>query len=199
MNQIFKNKYGKSNNKFYAFNSFKINGVKEDSIGSVISRMAMSHNDCREYAIKYGYDYILHLETDVFPPSNVIEQLMVHGKKVIGGIYDRDEGKWRKLMVQKHIYSSPQNINSVNFEAGDDVYFIDGSVKSVSSVGLGCVLIHSSVFKNIPFRFVKGENNHPDSYFSEDCFRKGIKIYADTSVYCRHENKAWGVYGVDFN
>lgn len=199
MNSIFKNKYGKSNNKFYAYNSARINNMKDDAIGSVISRMAMSHNDCREYAIKYGYDYILHLETDVFPPSNVIEQLMAQGKKVIGGLYDRDEGKWRKLMAQKHVYVAPRAVNSVNFVTGEEIGFANGTIKQVSSIGLGCVLIHNSVFKNIPFRFVPGEANHPDSFFSEDCFRKGIKIYADTSVYCRHDNKPWGVYGVDFN
>ena len=173
--------------------------MKDDAIGSVISRMAMSHNDCREYAIKYGYQFIFHLETDVFPPENVIEELMAHSKQVIGGLYDRDEGKWRKLMMQKHIYPAPRVVNSVNFEAGDDAYFIDGTLKQVSSVGLGCVLIHSTVFKKIAFRFVEKEQNHPDSFFSEDCFRNGIKIYADTSIYCRHDNKAWGVYGKDFH
>ena len=199
MNSVFQKKYGKSNNKFYAFNSAKINNIKDDAIGSVISRMAMSHNDCREYAIKYGYQFMLHLETDVFPPLNVIEQLLVQDKKIIGGVYDRDNGKWRKAMLQKYIYSSPMNINSINFEATEDVYFIDGTIKQVSSVGLGCVLIKLSVLKNISFRFVEGEGNHPDSYFSEDCFKNGYKIYADTSVYCRHDNKSWGIYGIDFN
>lgn len=198
MNSIFKNKYGKSNNKFYAYNSARINNMKDDAIGSVISRMAMSHNDCREYAIKYGYEYILHLETDVFPPSNIIEQLMSHGKKVVGGLYDRDEGQWRKLMVQKHIYAAPMAVNSVNFVTGEEIGFVNGTIKQVSSIGLGCVLIHNSIFKTIPFRFIPNEPNHPDSYFSEDCFRKGIKIYADTSVYCRHDNKSWGIYGKDF-
>jgi len=198
MNTIFHAKYGKSNNKFYAYSSAKINNISDDAIGSVISRMAMSHNDCREYAIKYGYEYIFHLETDVFPPLNVIEQLMAQCKKVIGGLYDRDEGQWRSLMVQRHIYAARGIIKSVNFIAGEEVDFVNGAVKSVSSVGLGCVLIHNSVFKAIPFRFVNRDFNHPDSFFNEDCFRKGIKVYADTSVYCRHDNKAWGIYGVDF-
>jgi hypothetical protein len=198
MNSIFETKYGKGNNKFYAFNSAKINNIKSDAVGSVISRMTMSHNDCREYAIKYGYQFMFHLETDVFPPANVIEELMSKNKQVIGGLYDIDEGKWRRLMVQKHIWSAPQVVDSVNVKAGYDAYFVDGNVKEVSSVGLGCVLIHSTVFKKIPFRFVEGEQNHPDSFFSEDCFRKGIKIYADTSIYCRHDNRAWGIYGKDF-
>jgi hypothetical protein len=64
--------------------------------------------------------------------------------------------------------------------------------------GILCVLIHNSVFKAIPFRFVEGDGNHPDSFFNEDCFRKGIKVYADTSIHCRHDNRAWGIYGVDF-
>ena len=198
MNDIFKNKYGENNDKFFAYNSAKINNIRDNAIGSVISRMAMSHNDCREYAIKHNYQYMFHLETDIFPPLDVIENLLAKDKKVIGGLYDRDEGKYRTTMIQKHIYSAYHVISSVNFITGDEISFIDGTVKPISSIGLGCILIHNSIFKIIPFRFIKNENVHPDSYFSEDCFRNKIKIYADTSIYCRHDNKAWGIYGIDF-
>ena len=141
---------------------------------------------------------MLHLETDIFPPLDVIENLLAKDKKVIGGLYDIDEGKYRFTMAQKHIYSAFHVISCVNFVTGDEISFVDGTIKPISSIGLGCVLIHNSVFKTIPFRFVKNKNVHPDSYFSEDCFTKKIKIYADTSIYCRHDNKAWGIYGLDF-
>jgi hypothetical protein len=102
-------------------------------------------------------------------------------------------------MLQRRIYRAPNNIVAQNFLGSDDTCFIDGTLKKVASVGLGCVLIKTDVLKKIPFRFVKGENLHPDTFFSEDCFRFNVSIFADTSVICRHDNKSWGVYGVNYN
>lgn len=169
-----------------------------DHIDSVIERMAISHNLCRETLLNGDYEYLLHLETDIFPEKHIIESLMYNGKDVVGAIYDRDEGKWRKSMLQKHIWSSPFNVTATNFESGEELFVVDGTCKPFASVGLGCVLIHRKVLEKIQFRFIKNEHKHPDSYFSEDCFRNNIKIYADTSLYCRHDNKAWGLYGIDF-
>lgn len=191
LNRRFSELYGNTG-KFTAYHS------KTDKITSVIERMCISHNLCRELALNEGYDYILHLETDVFPNPDVIESLMYHNKQVVGALYDRDEGIWRKTMLQKRIYNAPFNISSVNFLVGEELHVINGEIKQFAHVGLGCVLIHSSVLKKIKFRFVSKETSHPDTYFAEDCFRNKIKIYGDTSLYCRHENTPWGVYGLDF-
>jgi len=91
-----------------------------------------------------------------------------------------------------------KHIKTLNFERNEDLCFIDGNIKKVSHVGLGCVLIKKNVLKKIPFRFEKGIGIHPDSFFAEDCFKNKISIYADTSVICKHENQAWGIYGVDY-
>ena len=40
------------------------------------SILAKSHEKCRLYAIENNFDYLLHLETDVFPPADVIERLL---------------------------------------------------------------------------------------------------------------------------
>ena len=181
-----------NNGKFTAYHS------NTDRINSVIERMCVSHNLCRELALKEGYDYILHLETDIFPEHDIIESLMCHHKRVVGALYDRDEGKWRKTMLQWRVYTSNYSVQSINFDVGQELTILTGGLKEFSHVGLGCVLIHSSVLKKIKFRFVDKENSHPDTYFAEDCFRNNIKIYGDTSQYCRHDNKPWGVYGLDF-
>jgi hypothetical protein len=181
-----------NNNKFMGYHS------KTDYSNSVIERMCVSHNLCRETLLNGDYEYLLHLETDIFPQQNVIENLMCYKKEVVGAIYDRDEGKHRTAMLQKHIWSSPFNVTAFNFEAGEELFAIDGTCKPYASVGLGCVLIHKSVLQKIPFRFIKNQNGHPDKYFAEDCFRNNIKIYADTSMYCNHNNQAWGIYGIDF-
>ena len=162
----------------------------------VKKRIATSHEECRKYALENGYDYLLHLESDVFPEADVIERLMEKRKKVIGALFYRDHGIFRAVMLQKRIYSSPHNIKSVNFEAHEDQYFVDGSVKKIASVGLGCVLIHKSVLEKIQFRYDPKQDVFPDSLFSQDCFMKNITIWVDTSQVCRHENKSWALIDV---
>jgi hypothetical protein len=193
MNEYHKNNH--NSEKFYAVNSLKINNFFSSSI---IEKMCLSHNDCRKYMLHNNYDYLLHLETDVFPEKDVIEKLMFHKKKVVGAIYYRDEGLYRKPMIQKFIEPLPNHIKSINLEPNEDTCFIDGTLKKVSHVGLGCVLIENKVLKKIPFRFEKNIEMHPDTFFAEDCLRNAIPIYADTSLICRHENEDWGIYGINF-
>lgn len=164
----------------------------------LIERLASSHNQCRHSGVFGNYKHILHLETDVMPEPDVIERLLAHKKQVVGALYYRDEGRSRKLMIQRHVFRTSHNIMAVNIGPHDDVCFIDGTLKKVAHVGLGCVLIHSSVFSQIPFRFIQGKDASPDTYFAEDCFKHQVPIYADTSLICSHNNTPWGVYGKDY-
>lgn len=177
--------------------NYEVNWSGATSKQSVIERMCNSHNFCRDMAIELHYTHLLHLESDVFPPLDVIERLLFHGKKVCGGLYYRDSGVSRRLMAQKHIHPSPRNIISDNFLPEDDLEFVDGTLKTASSIGLGCVLISVDILKKIPFRFVEGIDMHPDSYFAEDCFKNNIKIFADTSIICEHRNENWDIHGLN--
>jgi hypothetical protein len=42
----------------------------------------------------------LHLESDVIPPPDVIENLLFHKKEVISALYYSDEGIYRRPMIQ---------------------------------------------------------------------------------------------------
>jgi hypothetical protein len=164
----------------------------------VIEKMAICYNDCRSYFLNNNFDFYFSLETDIFPQKDIIEELLFSRKKVIGGVYYRDEGVNRKLMIQKHICRSPNNIGTLNIDADEDYFFIDGKIKQTASVGLGCVLINKSVLEKIKFRWEEKRDRHPDSYFTEDCFKNNIDIFAHTNCVCRHDNKNWGIYGIDY-
>lgn len=195
LNSIFKEKYGDSD-KFAAYSSQRLNS--EISQSSVIERMAVSHNHCRNYALNNDFDFMLHLESDVFPQADIIEELLFCNKPVVGAVYYRDEGIFRKAMLQDNIYHSERSVGSVNHLVNQELITIDGSVKKFASIGLGCALIAKPVMAKIPFRFVKNRGQHPDTYFSEDCLRFNIPIYANTACIARHDNKPWGQYGKDF-
>jgi len=191
-NELFKRKYGQNNDKFLAIHSDTANSK------GLIDRMAISHNDCRLYAIENNFDYMLHLESDVLPPANIIEDLLFHKKDVCGAVYYRDEGISRRMMVQQRIFRGVNNICTDNATTRYDVDFCDGSLQTAAHIGLGCILISKKVLQNIPFRFVHhsethGIAMHPDVYFGEDCYRKNIKIYCDTSIICSHDNRNWNL------
>ena len=194
MNNHFKENYGEHNDKFLAVKS----DIKDKSTW-LIERMCVSHNDCSQYAINNGFDYLFHLESDIFPPETIIEDLMCHRKKVCGGLYHIDEGAGRKLMIQDRIHRAPKDIVMDNISARREVEFVDGSLKTAGHIGLGCILISKEVLKKVPFRFLhwsftKGIGMHPDVYFAEDCYHKGIPIFVDTSIMCNHQNKSWNLY-----
>ena len=123
---------------------------------------------------------------------------MFHKKKIVGGIYYINAATFRSPMLQRLIQLAPLSAKSVNFEANEDLGFMDGNLKQVAHVGLGCVLIHKTVMQKIKFRYVKGDRCHPDSFFAADCRLSGYKIYADTNCIASHDNRDWGIYGVDF-
>jgi len=197
LNSAFKQMYGAANNKFSCINSLQIRGIKE--MPSVIERMALSTNDCRSVFLNNDYYKWLSLETDVMPDETVIEDLLAHNKQVVGVPYYRDEGRYRRLCVQTLIKSSPTAGIAYNMEVGEDAYFLDGTLKKVSSCGIGCVMIDRSVAEQIEFRFEKGVDAHPDSFFAEDCYVRNIPFFCDTSKLADHKNKNWGTYGKDYH
>jgi GT2 family glycosyltransferase len=155
--------------------------------------MAAAHNKCREYALNNGFDYILHLETDVIPPMDVIERLMKNKKKVCAGMYDIFYGSSRKLMVQ---LSEPfdrtiRAYRTVEFLEESEPLFMTGGVEKVFHAGLGCVLIRKDVLAAVEFRAEAGVDYHPDTWFANDCFQLKIPIFVDTTVMCEHHNQTW--------
>ena len=162
----------------------------------LIEKIAYSHDVCSHIAITRHYDYMLHLETDVFPQKDIIEQLLWHNKDVVGAVYYTDEGINRKPVLQKiiNLSDNKEDIVSLNFEPNEDLHFIDGILKKVGHVGLGCVLIKTSVFEKVRFRADENYPNHSaDSFFANDCYDNDIDIYADTSLIAKHKNRKWNL------
>lgn len=159
----------------------------------LIFTIADSHQACADYALKNGFDYVLHLETDIVPPRDVIESLLIWKKSVIGGHYDLFHGSKRKSMIQEMEFydRSITNFNSAQqVEEMEPLYF-DGNIHRVYHIGLGCILINVNLFKKIKFRAMKGVNLHPDSFFAEDCMSYKIPVFIDTNIQCKHYNQSW--------
>jgi hypothetical protein len=152
-----------------------------------------SHEECRKYFLENDFDYMLHLETDVIPPIDVIERLLNNNKKICSGVYDIFQGSKRKPMIQiddrfdksVRAYRTPEFVNV------DEPLVFNGGVNKVYHAGIGCILIHKSILETISFRVQEGSTIHSDTWFANDCFFINANIYIDTTVQCKHYNQTW--------
>lgn len=153
--------------------------------------IAESHDALRVQALANNYDFILHLETDVIPPHDIIERLLVHRKTVVSAPYFIKFGEESHLMIQNIENIGGTLKYTTNIEDGHDIQYFDGQLKEIYACGLGCCLIHKSVLKKIKFRWEQGASMHPDSFFAADLKLLGVKQYLDTSILCEHRNSSW--------
>jgi hypothetical protein len=195
LNERVSNKYGGRKPNFKCFNSLLIHDAE---IRSIYMKLSLSHNDCRDYCLKHNYDYMFHLESDIFPPTDVIERLLFHKKHFIGGLYHIYDGFSRTLLMYNHLELAPNSITSKVCTLDDEIMLVNGGVIKIAQCGLGCVLLSNKLLKKIKFRYENFNECFPDTFFAEDCHKNNIPIYCDTSIVCRHENKFWGILGVDY-
>lgn len=186
-NSEFRDYYIELKNRFGNLPNFKVERVTPQQYPDFKYALAQSHDVCRKRALEGGYDYLLHLESDIFPPSDVIKRLLDSKKKVVGAMYHIELGERSTLMIQKLEDFGEVHRETYNLEE-TDLFFVDGEVKRVFSCGLGCVLIHKSVLNQVDFRTEKDTPVHPDSFFYADLDSKGIHAFVDTSLYCEHRN-----------
>jgi hypothetical protein len=156
---------------------------------ALMKRIAESHELCRRYALHFNFDYLFHLESDIFPPRTIIEDLLSMRKSVSAALYHIGQGAGSELMVQVVEQTDDEHFTATRNLGIDTPEFLDGTVKKVFHAGLGCILIHKAVLPHFAFRYEDGKNFHPDSFFAMDLYRKGIEIHVDTGIICEHDNR----------
>jgi GT2 family glycosyltransferase len=172
--------------------------VKFKKNESIISRIAKGHNLVSQKALEGDYDFLLHLETDVFPPPEVLINLLSHRKSLAGISYDIFDMHDREpVMIQLEEDNDSEQSGAVirgkyNYGA------FDGTLKQAWANGVGCTLIHKSVLEKVKFRFDKDRDGFSDSWFAYDIRKLGIPMYVDTSMYAYHQNKDWRNFGEKF-
>ena len=163
----------------------------------IIETMVECHQSCIDYAIENDFDYVLHLETDVFPPHDVLSKLLVEDKPIACGLYYIFDGAYREPMIRIVEDDNDGYFNATGIRDTQTNY-IDGNMLEIFSAGLGCALIRKDVFSKIKFRFEEGENQLPDSWFALDMKKQNIPIHVHTGLICEHRNGSWGKFNLNF-
>lgn len=159
----------------------------------VMHRLADSHNACRSFALTGEYDYILHLETDIIPPIDIIEMLLNSGKKICSASYDIWHGKLRRAMIQlDEDFDRYKNAyRTISFAEEQEPHVFNGMIRRVYHAGLGCILISRDILEKIPFRYIDKMGLSADTWFANDCYKQDIPIYLDSTIQCKHLNFNW--------
>ena len=170
-----------------------IDVVKSKYTNNVRERIVISRNILRERALTGGYDYFLSLEQDVIPPPFVLTHLLNHNKPMVSGIYfklypvtvkDKEGTIKQKKALLPLIFKFSDQEDKMEMCYPKEV---EGeTLMKIRACGLGCVLIHRDVLKEVGFRYDPATDAFDDFLFCTDVTKRNVDIYADTSVKCKH-------------
>jgi len=155
-------------------------------------RMVLSYNKIREIAMNGGYDYLLTLECDVFPPKDIIPKFIGYNKKVVAGVYPINI-TWKTIHTKDKQYycvwrPSPHKMMPC-WMTDDDLG--QGLVKWDGGFSYGCCLFDISVFDDFIFRESNQRCAAPDGAGYEDLHNAGIETYISTGAVCGHKYGDW--------
>lgn len=172
---------------------FKI--VHQANQDVVYKRLFDSHERLRIEFLKTGAKYLLHLESDVIVPPDIIQRLLRSRKDSVSPIYNLSLGSNRHVVQRNRQWGMPfADKYSWGYTYGRvDQDFADGTVKKIQTNGLGCILLKKGIMEHVPFRYRPNVDSAPDSAFTHDLLIKGIDNFCDTSIVVYHANgEDWG-------
>ena len=175
----------KNENYIKKIRSFNLPVIKGPYFPGAKKRIIKSRNLLREKAIEGKYDYFLSLEQDIIPPKDIIERLLKAKKDIISAVYFMP----RDLeLVPMIAIKEGESYGYIPFN------YVDKSkeIIRVDYTGLGSLLISRKVIEKIEFK-TDAKPGFDDWWFCKDAKKNNFKIYADTSIKCKHllNNRPW--------
>lgn len=148
-----------------------------------------ARNYCLDLFLQSDCTHIFFIDSDVVPPLDALEKLLLAEKPVITGIYP---STWYDN--EKKEMSRRNNVFSELKENGELVEAKGKGVVCVHSAGAGCLLIQRDVIEqDIDSPVFKFEYNSvgmmivgEDVYFCNKMREAGVYLYAHFDVQCNH-------------
>ena len=133
-----------------------------------------------------GYDYLFSVDSDIAFAPDTLKKLLAHDKDMVTGLYIQRKPGQHILEVYEH----NQTGGVANIPYGK----IAGmGLVEIASCGFGCVLVKAAVMRAIEYPHFKYHSaiDHKNTIsedvdFCKKALAKGFKIWADTTIHCRH-------------
>lgn len=133
-----------------------------------------------------GYDYLFSVDSDIAFAPDTLKKLLAHDRDVVSGLYiQRKPGK-HVLEIYEH--NDRGGVSNMPY----------GRIKGrglveIAGCGFGCVLVKGEVMRKIgypQFKYYSAIDHantvSEDVDFCKKAINTGFKIWADSSVQCRH-------------
>lgn len=150
-----------------------------------------ARNDIVHEVLANDADYLFFMDSDMAFPQGTLQRLLDHDKDIVGGVYCK---KYEPYACTIGYVRDGKLYSADKFPPGLD---------EVSSMGTGCLLIHSKVFKDMPFPWFEykvasdmGLDYKDQHFMTEDvvfCLKAGkmgYKLYCDFSIKCTHVGRS---------
>lgn len=154
--------------------------------------LARAQNFARRYFLEGDYDYLMSLESDIFAPSDTLQRLLLHNKKVVTGWYliGTKEVKIPCITIKKfneHLHAWGTRL----LNAQEILEYTRHGLKEVAAGGMGVCLIKRGIVERFKFYYDPRFTGHSDIYFFNDCNNNKVKVYVDTDLTCDHQFSNW--------
>jgi len=144
---------------------------------------AKNRNIMIRTALDQEATHVLFVDDDVLLPSDALKLLLSHDKDIVSGLY--------LLRNYPHL---PIMFDEWYTDGRCKYAFLDdtvGGLKEVVNIGLGCCLIKTDVFRNMPEPWITigqldQEGWSDDVHFFNKAREAGYKMFVDTDVRCGH-------------
>jgi glycosyltransferase involved in cell wall biosynthesis len=136
------------------------------------------------YTISNGFDYLFCVDYDISFSSNTLSKLLTRDKDIVTGLYIQRKPGQHILELYR---------NTPNGQVNIPIKDLRSELEEIDGCGLGCCLIKTNVLKSVGYpQFTYHHAIEMKDTLSEDvdfCNKareKGFKIWADTTIRCRH-------------
>jgi hypothetical protein len=160
-------------------------GQQKDIVYRILFSNHKPHDNNRNHIanefIKSGMDYLLMIDSDIVPITNVLE--MVHKDKDVISSF-----------IQTHKEEGTLPLAMKKVDGGYQVYKeLTRGLNKVDATGTGCMMIRKNVFEKLDkpyFRFQYNDEgiltNGEDFNFCDKVNEAGMSVYFDTDHRCLH-------------
>ena len=181
---------------------YKIDHYTAPTGQGINKTIAECQNMILDHFVKSDCDWWFSLEVDVFCPFDTIQRLLAIKKKCCSGLYFIEGERGLHLCVGE-INIVGNEIDTQSFISEKSFIWSDGTVKKGEQTGMGCLLMHKTIFTDTDIRFRDESNNQAkelngsdthafsDALFYIDMKLAGVETWVDTSILCHHLNSDW--------
>lgn len=143
-------------------------------------------NSIAKFVVNGDYDYLFSVDSDIVFQSDTLLKLFSHNVDIVSGLYiQRKPGQHILEIYEHNTYGGVSNISYENV--------VGRGLVEIASCGFGCALIKSEVFKKVQTPYFKYHSalSHSNTIsedidFCKKALSAGFKIWADTTIHCKH-------------